>query len=243
MILAILALTALTATFQPASPTVGDVVTIDFPSRVTLNPSKDYEIVDTQGNRVRVRSFSPKPVMLSGIAGEQKFKNLALPMKSVLKKNDDMKPAPLVPPRPVPYPREPFIAIGIAAALAAIAWIAAWLLGRRKAEVIEAPAIPADERFRRAVDSLRKGSTTKRWAALADATRIYLAATRPRLGAELTTSELLPLLRDDEQIVAQILRQGDLEKFSPWGAEARDFDAMAQDALRLIPPDEVEEAA
>src|SRR5205085_12186217 len=125
----------------------------------------------------------------------------------------------------------PFIAIGIAAALAAIAWAAAWLLGRRKAAAIEAPAVPADERFRRTIEALRKGSTTKRWAALADATRLYLSSTRPRLGSELTTRELLPLLREDEQIVAQILRQGDLEKFSPWGAEARDFDAVALDAL------------
>jgi hypothetical protein len=84
-----------------------------------------------------------------------------------------------------------------------------------------------------------------RWAKLADATRLYLSSLSPHLGVELTTSQLLP--RVDAQhvpVIAQILRQGDLEKFSPWGAPAADFDALALRALELIPvPREEEEEA
>jgi hypothetical protein len=43
--------------------------------------------------------------------------------------------------------------------------------------------------------------------------------------------------------VATILRQGDLEKFSPWGARPSDFDPVAAEALELIPAAPIEEAA
>jgi hypothetical protein len=45
-------------------------------------------------------------------------------------------------------------------------------------------------------------------------------------------------------ILAEILRQGDLEKFSPWGAAPADFAAIANRALvELAPEPVVEEAA
>jgi hypothetical protein len=34
-------------------------------------------------------------------------------------------------------------------------------------------------------------------------------------------------------LVETILRQGDLEKFSPWGAAPADFDAVANEALQI----------
>ena len=78
-------------------------------------------------------------------------------------------------------------------------------------------------------------------AELADAMRFHLATTDPRLGLELTTRELLA--RCDDPTVAEILRQGDLEKFSPWGAAPGDFHALARRGLALIPETVVEEAA
>lgn len=243
MILAIAAIVS--ATFQPAAPTVGDRIVVQFQAPVRLEASESYEIVEQQGSRAVVRSFQPKPFSLRGTAGGVRFENLVVPMKSVLQPKDDLKPAPLVPPRPVAYPRAPFYAIGIAALVAVLAWLAAWWASKRKIATIE-PAVPADVRFRKTVEALRANRARRfRWADLADATRVYLAATRPDHGTELTTAELLRRLSpDDAAIIRDILRQGDLEKFSPWGAPARDFDALATQALELARvPEEAEVAA
>lgn len=225
-----------TATFRPAAPTVGDLIVIQFPSSpVAIDRSEEFEIVSAQGTQVVVRTFTPKPFALSGTMGNVRFRNLTVPVQSVLKPNDDLKAAPLVPPRAVPYPREPWIAIGIAALLAALAWLAVWFRSRQRVEKI-VPALPPDEQFREALASLRAND----WARLADATRAYLAATRPMLGSDLTTTELLR--RCDAAVVADILRQGDLQKFSPWGAAPMDFGAIKARALELV-PEPMEEAA
>ena len=229
MILAILAV--VTATFQPATPTVGDPIAIEFATPVVLDASKDYEIVAREGKRVVVRTFAPRPFSMSGTAGAVRFRNLVVPVRSVLKPNDDLKPAPLVPPQGVTYPRKPFLAIGISALCALAAWAAVWRFFRKPVGVPVVSELPAEERFRRAVAVAK--THPERWAALADATRAYLAATRPRLGPDLTTAELLPRLQEEQGIVSGILRQGDLEKFSVEGAEPDDFDRVAQRALEL----------
>lgn len=224
-------LAAVTMTFQPAAPSVGDRITLEFPAPVVLDVSRDYDVVERSGNRVVVQTFTPKPFALSGTMGTIRFRNLRVPVQSVLKPNDDLKPAPLTPPQPVPYPRNPFIAIAITAVSAIAAWAGVWWLSRRRKPVVIVPPIPADERFRRAVAAAK--AQPERWAALADATRGFLAETRPQLGSDLTTTELLPRLREEERIVREILRQGDLEKFSEEGAEPEDFETVAQRALEL----------
>jgi hypothetical protein len=229
MIFAVLAL--VTVTFRPAQPTVGDRVTVEFQAPVVLDASRAYEIVEQNGNRAVVRTFAPEPIVLSGRTGGTTFRNLVIPVQSVLAPNDDLKPAPLTPPKPVPYPRGPFIAIAIAAAAALAAWAGVWWRARRVKPAVVVPAMPADERFRRAVIAARR--RPERWAALADATRVYLAETRPQVSSDLTTTELLPRLGEEERIVRDILRQGDLEKFSVVGAQPEDFDAVAQRALEL----------
>jgi hypothetical protein len=235
MILSVLAL-AIAATFHPAAPTVGDPIAIHFAGPVTLDASPAYEVVSRHGADVVVRTFDPKPFSLSGTVNGVHFRNLVVPMHSVLKPNDDRKPAPLTPPKPLAYPRLPFVAIAIAALCALGVWLLVWLRSRERAAVA-IPAQPPDERFRRAVAALRAHPFEPlRWATLADETRAFLAATRPGLGSELTTTEILPRLGDDRHLVEEILRQGDLEKFSTFGAEPRDFDAIAARALELIPP-------
>ena len=233
MILAILAVVS--ATLQPAHPKVGDLITVRFERPVTLDAAKDYEVVSRAGNSVVLRTFLPKPFVLSGVTGNVRFTNLIVPVGSVLQKNDELTPAPLVPPREVPYPREPFIAIAVAALVAIAAWAAVWWRSRRKVEAVQPePLLAPEERYRRAVLSLREDpSQPLRWARLADETRRYLAATRPHLPADLTTSELVPRLGEPERVVVDILRQGDREKFSPWGAEAVDFEDVANRALEL----------
>jgi hypothetical protein len=233
MILAVLALVS--ATFHPAAPTVGDPITLEFAAPVTLDASQDYEVVSRSGNRVVIRTFLPKPIALSGVQGHVRFRNLQIPVKSVLRQGDDLAPAPLVPPRKVAYPRAPFLATAIAAVAALGVWALVWWKSKRPVAVAE----PEDtrtpvERYRDAVIALRENpSHPRRWAALADATRVYLAATHPRLRSDLTTTEVARLLPDEKRVVVDILRQGDLEKFSKRGAAARDFDAVANEALEL----------
>lgn len=231
MILAVLAV--VTATFQPPAPKVGDLITVEFAEPVELEQKAGYEIVEQSGKKAVVRTFEPKPFALEGVTGRVRFRNLVIPVGSVLQKNDDLKPAPLAPPREVPYPRRPFIAIGIAAVAALAAWALVWWLSRRRANVVTEPILAPDERFRRALVSLRKETAGQRWARLADETRRFLAATRPEFPQDLTTSELVPMLSPEESVVAEILQQGDLEKFSTRGAEPRDFNAIADRALVL----------
>ena len=220
----ILVLALVTATFSPAQPTVGDPITITFSEPVTIQPSPAYDVISQQGSRVVVRTFVPKPFVIQGVT---------IPVRSVLKKNDDLKPAPLTPPRASPYPRAPFLAIAIAALCAVATWLLAWLLSRRRIRAVE-PPIPASERYRRAVLALRQNPRhAHRWAALADATRAYLAESRAGLSSDLTTTELVPRLPEHDHVVAEILRQGDMEKFSREGAPLRDFDEVVERALEL----------
>ena len=236
----------ITATFHPQAPTVGDLITVDFQKPVVLDPSPAYDIVSQRGTRVVIRTFEPKPVALSGVSGGARFRNLMIPVQSVLKPKDSMDPAPLRPPVGEPYPRMPFVLMGVAAAMAALAWATVIVLARRSERIVEElPYVDPAERFRAAIASLRaRPQHAHRWAALADATRTYLSSLSPHFGAELTTSQLLPRVDSDHvALVAQILRQGDLEKFSPWGAPAADFDDVAARALDLIPPPREEESA
>lgn len=218
---------ALTATFHPPKPTVGDLITVRFAQAATLDPTPDYEIVSQHGAEVVIRTFAPKPISLSGISGGVRFRNLVVPVRSVLIPKDTLQPAPLAPPRMPPQPRLPLIAIGIASLLAIAGWLTAYLLSRQRHVapiIVLAPA----QRFRNAVRAAARSK--QRWASLADATRAYLA--ERGFGAELTTSQLLAHLHDDA--IRDILARGDLEKFSPWGAPSGDFDAVAQNALALI---------
>jgi hypothetical protein len=248
-----------TAFFHPAQPTVGDPIVIDFQAsgerraasgNVVLDPSPEFDILSVRGSHVVIRTFEPRPFVISGRVGNVVFRNMVVPVRSVLKPRDDLKPAPLKPPRKEAYPRLPFLLIGIAALLAVGAWTAVIILERRAeaAKVVE-PPMPADVRFRTKVIALRDDvRSERRWARLADATREYLAAVDPNLGMELTTREVLANLECGGHAaalvsVAAILRQGDLEKFSPWGALPADFAALADRALELAPEPVLEEAA
>jgi hypothetical protein len=218
----------LITTFAPAKPTIGDPVTITFAAPTTVQPSADYEVISRRGNTVVIRTFVPHTITVKGRAADGPV-SVMIPIHSVLKPDDKLEPAPLKPPRPEPWPRMPFVAIGIAALTAIAAWVAVVMLAKRRVPKPHIVIIPAEE-FLRRVRSLRPDAP-KRWATLADIVRAYLAAVRPDLGAELTTSELMS--RIDHPAIAQILRQGDLEKFSPWGAAPADFDDVARRALEI----------
>ena len=239
-------LLAVTITFRPPNPTVGDLVTVEVPPAsgpVMLEPSPQYEIVSRRPNAIVIRTFDPRPLTLSGTAGNEHFAGIVIPVRSVLKQGDTMEPAPLLPPHSIAYPRGPFIAIGAVALAAILAWLAVFACARRLARATApVPALSPVERFRAEI-----GAAAGHWAALADATRHYLAS--HGFGAELTTRELLAVLPEDiRPIASEVLREGDLDKFSPWGSAAPDFHATAARALTLIeilepPPPANEEAA
>jgi hypothetical protein len=227
---------AFTATFHPPKPAVGDLITIRFAQPATLDPSPDFEMVSRHGSEVVIRTFTPKPIALSGVSGGVRFRNLVVPVRSVLAPKDTLQPAPLVPPRVPPQPRTAMIAIVIASLLAIAGWLTAYLLSREK-KIAPAVVVAPAERFRIAVK--QSARSKQRWASLANAVRAYLAARG--FGPDLTTAQLLAQLHDD--VVEEILRLGDFEKFSPWGAPAGDFDATAQRALTLLDRFEPREAS
>jgi hypothetical protein len=229
--------------FHPVRATVGDPITIDFPAPTTVDASSDYEVISRAGNSVVIRTFVPHTITVTGRSADGPV-SVMIPVHSVLKPDDKLEPAPLKPPRPEPWPRLPFIAIGAAALTAIALWTAVVILAKRHVSKPHIVIVPA-EAFRSRVLALRT-SNRMRWASLADAVRAYLAAVRTDLGAELTTSEVLA--RIDEGIageppavqppsrrryVGEILRQGDLEKFSPWGAAPANFDEAVNHALEI----------
>src|SRR4051794_14999963 len=221
--------TLFTATFRPAAPTVGDPIAIDFPAPVVLDASPSYEIVAQRGAHVVVRTFEAKPFVLSGRMGDVAFTNLVVPVRSVLKEKDAMTPAPLIAPRAEEFPQSVMIATAAIVLLVILAVVL--LLRRRRTPIEVVPEVAPDERFRAVVLALRDDPSARmRWAKLADALRDYLAATRG-VGRELTTAEVLA--RQHDEVVGRVLRQGDLEKFSPWGTSG-DFVAVAEQALGLV---------
>jgi hypothetical protein len=228
MILALLFVAGVT--FRPAAPTVGDLVTIDFPSKVTVAASKDFEVVSRDGGHLVVRTFSPQPFDVAATAADGTRVRVHIPIRSVLQANDPLTPAPLAPPRSLPYPRAPFFFIAAAALLALAVWTYVILRAKRAPAVVEIPAESAADRFRRA---LLEAQVSRSWGRLADETKRYLAATRPGISRDLTTTELVPRLAENETFVAGILRRGDLEKFSEHKPDADDLDEAARRALEL----------
>jgi hypothetical protein len=236
--LPILFLAAVT-TFQPVRPTVGDPITIDFAAPTTVDPSPDFEVVSRNGKQVVIRTFVPHTIAVNGKTADGPV-SVMIPIHSVLKPGDKLEPAPLKPPKAEPWPRMPLIAIGIAALCAIAAWTAVVLLARRRKPKPVVVIVPA-ELYRSRVLGLRRAAMGMRWAHLADAVRAYLASVRADFGAELTTKELLARVGESDQVreagardvLGQILHQGDLEKFSPWGPAPADFEDAVKHALEI----------
>jgi len=221
-----------TATFTPAAPAIGDRITINYSQPVTVQPSAEYEIVSRKPSQVIVRTFETHPITVHATAASgEPAADVVIAVRSVLAPNDALRPAPLKPPRTLAPSPVPWIAIAIAAVIALLVCLAVCLRSKRMKSSALAPQVPPDERFRLALQAAARSRL--RWAALADATRTYLASTHPELGLELTTEELL---RSDAMPapLQTILRHGDLEKFAPWGAQPGDFDAALNSALSLV---------
>lgn len=249
--LTLVLLATLQVQYQPAQPRVGDPVTITYRvgsgQRVEVAAGENYEVVSSSPNGAVVRSFRPGAFVVQGAIagpdGRSTFRGPEVRVGSVLGPKDDLKPAPLVPPRPVPRPAYARKLIWGAAAFAALAWLALFALSRLRPRHEAVGHFEERFDFEMFVRSLHGRPLTQvDIAELADATRRHLG-----LGLELTTTELLASLRADEhrlRVAREILSQGDLAKFAPWGSPAAGTDRLARAAESLITPaKEVADAA
>jgi len=223
--LPILLLAAVT-TFQPVRPTVGDPITIDFAAPTTVDPSPDFEVVSRNGKQAVIRTFVPHTIAVNGKTADGPV-SVMIPIHSVLKPDDKLEPAPLKPPKSEPWPRMPFVAIGIATLCAIAAWAAVVLLARRRAPKPMVVIVPA-ELFRSRVLGLRRAAMGMRWAQLADAVRAYLSSVRADFGAELTTKELLARVGESDQA-----REAGSREVLGWGPAPADFDDALNRALEI----------
>lgn len=233
--------------YEPAAPTVGDPITIEFPSdwtSVALAPSDDYEIVGSGEGQAVIRSFRPGTFTLRGTAmtpvGTVPLETVEIRVFSVIPQGDAMQPAPL---RPLVSPasnRTAWWAIGGAAAVALLAWALLPLLAHRRLAPLAAPAAAADPLgdLRRAVEQASRLPTPELQSiALSDAVREFLGRRSPVYPRSLTTRELLSTLESagvDAKIVgdlAALLSAGDASKFSPWGVGEFDVATGAHHAL------------
>jgi hypothetical protein len=246
------------ASVSPAKPTVGDAITIRMQGApFEVRPSAEIEIVSASPNEVVLRSFRPGPLRVeyeTRVPGEVPATgSVEIEIASVLARDDKLEPAPLRPPRPLPRDDTAWVAIGVAAGVALLSWLALALLLRRRATPA-LPQLPAFEdpaqAFRAALARIRSlHDDEAEWVALSSATRAYLAATDAALGVELTTSELLVAMRRsgrrsaETAAVESILRGGDWAKFSPFGAPQVEIASLVDDAEALIPARVEREAA
>jgi hypothetical protein len=231
-VILLFALLAAAVSITPATPTVGDPVTLTFPSswhEVELESSDEYELVSAEANVVVVRSFKPGELTVEASGRDAAGNALQTPpvvvrVASVLEENDSMKPAPFAPPVDLPRNRAALWSLGTAAAAAALLWSALFALRPARREEVAAAPLDAVTAFRASVDkAMQMPPGDPRWIALAEALRTYLAAASPALGRELTTRELLGAVSsrhgsDVASLLGSVLRGGDLSKFSPWGA-------------------------
>ncbi len=222
--------------YEPASPTVGDLITISFPDvgegKLSLLPADEYEVVSVAGEKAVVRTFRPGSIKVVGeilTPGEQTQRHtVEIEIRSVLSENDDLQPAPLVLPKRLPPNRVAWWMLGGAAVAALAMWsLLYFVAGRMSGGGVEegsggrgAAAIYLERLHR--IDRL--ASEDERWRQLADATRWILPRIDRALGPELTTSEILATLRgrryhaETIALVDRILHGGDWAKFSPFGA-------------------------
>lgn len=211
----------------PKVPTVGDRIWLEFATgsggRALLDPSAEFEIVSQRGGEVVIRSFRPGPLALTGrlLSGGRaiEFRNLAIEIHSVLAPGDQLRPAPLRPPLPLPRDRRADWWLGAIAAASALLWIGVFFRYRRPARAEEAPPLPAREEFIEAIERARKEKGDEFLLILSDAVRRYFARTDDRLGRELTRTEFLAAIgriipAEQVPIVSSVLSQADWLKFS-----------------------------
>jgi hypothetical protein len=191
-----------------------------------------------------MRSFRPGKVVARGTIVRDgvpmRFEGPEISIVSVLGPGDDLAPAPLIPPRPIPRSRAALPLTLAAAGAAAAAWAGLiWLLGRRvEPSLTEVSAV---ERYLAFVGGFAGRPLTQQdLIALADGGRDFLARIDAgRMGRELTTTELLSILAARGvappvlESIREVLHEGDLAKFSPWGSPLAGTEAVFEPARKV----------
>ena len=212
---------------SPPAPTVGEPVTISLEATdsriVDVQPSPCFEVIRSTERLVLVRSFQPGPCRISVTTANPgevpRMNTVDYEVRSVLEAGNP-EPSPMRAPRTVPVPRPAWWSIGIASALALLAWLGVFVRpGIPAPAPLEPAMMPLDE-LRQASLRARGRSGREQQIMLADAVRRFLDRTDTQLRADRTTGETLRLLasRGDRLLepVSLILRSGDRAKFSPF---------------------------
>jgi hypothetical protein len=235
---------ALSAAGQ-TGPTVGDPVFVDLDRRagetITIELPEGVEIDRETEAGVVVRSFRPGTfsldAILTGETGSSRSITRQIEIMSVLHPDDDLEPAPLSPPLPPGRNRTAWIAITAAAVAGAAAWALLILAPVRRSRVEQVAVSPSAELIQTVEKIRRLPPSDARLARIADAVRRFLSRVDPALGRSLTSRELLDRVHRRPEPVDEVLRdvleEGDYAKFSPWGGRTAKFDVVAEEATRL----------
>lgn len=221
-----------------AAPTVGEPFAIDYPieqgARLVPAPgqSQEWEVISQNGSQVVLRAFRPGDLELRFeiVDRSGRARTLVIPqtIQSVLAEGET-DPAPLSGPvRPRTQP------IGwILPAVAALAALLLWFPLLRARRVVEKEGSRIRRvTFREELERIRAlEQNANRYTELANALRALLPELDGDLGRELTSAEIIELTRlrmsrRYGDALAVVLRFGDREKFSGWGADASRFDEV-----------------
>jgi len=231
----------------PASPTVGDPITLTFPEasgKVELTPSEAYEIVRTEENRAVIRSFQTGPLEITArfSTGEREVlvPSLGIEIVSTLEEGDTLQPAPVRPPEPLPANRDAWIALGVAGAAMIVLWVLVYMRRPRQVKPVPArPRVAPSKELLRALEAAAVLPPVESRIAIGDATRNFLARVDQAWGRELTSRELRRALRRAQVreelrgVVDTILIEADLEKFSTHGAPEIETRELVESARKL----------
>ena len=222
--------------YEPANPTVGDLITITYEDvgagKLSVLPSDEYELVESSGNTAVVRSFRPGTFDVVAevlTPGEQtQRRSVELTIGTVLAEGDDLEPAPLVAPKTLPPNTKARWVLASAAVVAFAAWLALFIVARRYGvgdSESAAPPVGVTDRFLSEIDRISGLSDEdEQWQQLADATRAFLFGSDRVLRRELTSRETIEEMaarRHSAQEISRVellLRGGDRAKFSPFGS-------------------------
>lgn len=226
-----------------AAATVGEPFTLPIElapgERFEPDSSADWELVTgSREERVTVRAFRAGEISIEGtvISTDETSRRVSVPVviESVLV-SDDLEPSPLA--DPVLPARSPlgWIVSGLVGLAALLLWVPLFRTGGEVERAAPVVVVAPREEFFDAIDRARKSE--KPLAAIADATRRYLSRVDPKLARDLTSFELMSLLESamlaaERAPIRSVLDAGDLEKFSPWGSDAR-VEEIAGQARRV----------
>jgi hypothetical protein len=253
----------LITTFQPPRPTVGDPITITFAAPTVVEPSADYEVVSRNGNSVVIRTFVPHTITVTGRSADGPVSVMVpihsvLKPDDKLEPAPLKPPKSESWPR-LPFIGIGITALAAIGVWTAVVLLARQRVTKPRIVVVPVErfrnAVLTLQRDRRApirwarlADAVRAYLAAVRadWGAELTTSELLVhiedEAQERRRPAGWTAAGPAAVSNDvageppasrRRHTVAAILVQGDLEKFSPWGASPADFDQIARYALEI----------